>query len=50
MKHERSSKTDHQCASRSVLRVVGGAVLVLAAVGIIASFNDIRRYVNMVRM
>ena len=50
MRHERASEKDHQCASRSVLRVVGGAVLVLAAVGIIYSLNDIRRYVNMVRM
>ncbi|MET0647206.1 MAG: hypothetical protein ABW208_11340 [Pyrinomonadaceae bacterium] len=34
----------------SVLRILGGAVLVLAAVGVISQFHDIRRYWNMVRM
>ena len=34
----------------SVVRVVGGAVLVLVAVGVISQLHDIRRYWNMVRM
>lgn len=33
-----------------VLGIVGGAVLVLVAVGVISQFHDIRRYWNMVRM
>ncbi len=33
-----------------VLGIVGGAVVVLAAVVVFTSFNDIRRYVRMVRM
>jgi hypothetical protein len=34
----------------SVLRILGGAALVLVAVGVITQFHDIRRYLNMVRM
>lgn len=34
----------------SVMRVVGGAVLVLGAVAVLTQLHDIRRYWNMVRM
>jgi hypothetical protein len=34
----------------SVLPIVGGAVLVLVAVGVLSQLHDIRRYINMVRM
>jgi hypothetical protein len=34
----------------SILRILGGAALVLVAVGVITQFHDIRRYINMVRM
>lgn len=34
----------------SVVGVVGGAVLVLVAVGVLTSLHDIRRYWNMTRM
>ena len=34
----------------SVGRVVGGAVLLLAAVAVLTQLHDIRRYWNMVRM
>ncbi|MBV8857493.1 MAG: hypothetical protein JOZ02_11230 [Acidobacteria bacterium] len=34
----------------SVWGIVGGAVLVLVAVGVITQFHDIRRYWNMTRM
>lgn len=33
-----------------VLGILGGAVLVLVAVGVITQFHDIRRYWNMTRM
>jgi hypothetical protein len=33
-----------------VLGILGGAVLVLVAVGVISQFHDIRRYWNMTRM
>lgn len=33
-----------------ILPIVGGAVLVLVAVGVLTQLHDIRRYWNMVRM
>jgi hypothetical protein len=33
-----------------ILPILGGAVLVLVAVGVISQLHDIRRYWNMVRM
>ena len=51
MNRERSSERARGRSSGiGVWRVVGGAVLVLAAVGVISQLHDIRRYWNMVRM
>jgi hypothetical protein len=37
-------------SSHNVLRIIGGAAAVLAAVAVLTSLHDIRRYINMVRM
>ena len=51
MKHKESSERARGRSSHlSVGRVVGGAVLVLVAVGVLTQLHDIRRYWNMVRM
>ena len=51
MSNKKSSEAARRRSSGlSVVRVVGGAVLVLVAVGVISQFHDIRRYWNMVRM
>ena len=51
MKHEESVATGRRRPSHfSVMRLVGGAVVVLAAAGVLASLRDIRRYIKMVRM
>jgi hypothetical protein len=49
-KEESLGKRRRRQSGVSVARVVGGAVLVLVAVGVISQFHDIRRYWNMVRM
>ena len=51
MSNKKSSETARgRSSSLSVVRVVGGAVLVLVAVGVLTQLHDIRRYWNMVRM
>jgi hypothetical protein len=51
MNKEVSSKKGSRRQSHvGVVRIVGGAVLVLVAVGVLTQFHDIRRYWNMVRM
>lgn len=51
MGNKKSSETArHRSSGLSVVRVVGGAVLVLVAVGVLTSLHDIRRYWNMTRM
>jgi len=51
MKHKESLATESRRSSHvSVVRVVGGAVIVLAAVAVLTSLHDIRRYWRMVRM
>jgi hypothetical protein len=51
MKREDSLKTRRgRTSGVSVMRVVGGATIVLAAVVVIALQRDIRRYWKMVRM
>lgn len=47
---ESSQRACSRSSGLSILRIAGGAVLVLAAVGVITQFHDIRRYWNMVRM
>jgi hypothetical protein len=47
---ESSEVTRGKSSGVSVVRVVGGAVLVLVAVGVLTSLHDIRRYWNMTRM
>jgi len=51
MKHEESLEIGRRRPSGvSVMRVVGGAVIVLAAVAVLTLQRDIRRYWKMVRM
>lgn len=51
MGHKRSlERTRRRSSGVSVLGIVGGAALVLVAVGVLTQLNDIRRYINMVRM
>ena len=47
---ESLEKRRHKRSNIGVLPIVGGAVLVLVAVGVLSQLHDIRRYINMVRM
>jgi hypothetical protein len=47
MKHNESSKTVRRRSSgASIWRIVGGAALVLVAVGVITNLSDIQRYLK----
>jgi hypothetical protein len=45
-----SEARGRRSSSHNVLRIIGGAAAVLAAVVVLTSLHDIRRYWNMTRM
>jgi hypothetical protein len=51
MSHDKSSRVQvRRSSGRSIWPFIGGAALVLIAVGVITQFHDIKRYVKMSMM